>query len=93
MPPSRSSTPGTSLARLPPTRDTWSVLAIAIAAFNRHELPKLTPDWVNIDHRRGAAFAAGDMTAYIRDLWHDSPDINIYVEVVHRLSNLGAVIT
>ena len=72
---------------------TWSALAIAFAAVNRHELPELTPDWVNIDHRRGATFAAGDMTAYIHDLWHDSPDINMYIEVVHRLSSLGAVIT
>ena len=72
---------------------TWSGLAIAFAGFNRRELPKRTPDWANIDHRRGAAFAAGDITAYIRDLWNDSPDIKMYVEVVHRLSNLGAVIT
>ena len=72
---------------------TWSGLAIAFAGFNRRELPKRTPDWVNIDHRRGAAFAAGDITAYVRDLWNDSPDINMYVEVVHRLSNLGVVIT
>ena len=31
---------------------TWSVVAGAYAAFNRHELPATTPDWVNIDHRR-----------------------------------------
>ena len=72
---------------------TWSLMAGAFAAVNRHELPGLTPDWVNIDHRRGAAFATGDMTAYIRDLWDDAPDINVYVEVVHCVSNLGAVIT
>ena len=72
---------------------TWSAIAAAFAAINRHELPELTPDWVNIDHRRGAAFATGDMTAYIHDLWDDTPDINVYSEVVHRLSNLGAVIT
>ena len=72
---------------------TWSVVSGAFAAINRHELPELTPDWVNIDHRRGAAFATGDMTAYIHDLWDDAPDINVYIEVVHRLSNLGAVIT
>ena len=72
---------------------TWSSLAIAFATFNRHELPRVMPEWVNIDHRRGAAFAAGDMTAYMHDLWDDSPDVKIYIEVVHRLSNLGAVIT
>ena len=72
---------------------TWSVLAGAFAAINRHELPELTPEWVNIDHRRGAAFATGEMTAYIHDLWDDAPDINVYIEVVHRLSDLGAVVT
>ncbi|MGH3970585.1 MAG: hypothetical protein ACRDTV_21325, partial [Mycobacterium sp.] len=69
------------------------MVACAFAAINRHELPELTRDWVNIDHRRGAAFATGDMTAYIHALWDDVPDINIDIEVVHRLSNLGALIT
>ena len=32
---------------------TWSVIAGAYAAMNRHELPPATPDWLNIDdHRR-----------------------------------------
>ena len=72
---------------------TWSLVAAAFAAINRHEFPELTPDWVNIDHRRGATFATGDMTAYLNDLLDDTPDINVYSEAVHRLSNLGAVIT
>ena len=46
--------------------NTWSVIVETYAAFNRHELPPTTPDWVNIDHRRGIAFAPGDATAYIR---------------------------
>ena len=33
------------------------------------------------------------MTAYIHDLFDDVPDIHVYVEVVHRLGNLGAVVT
>jgi class 3 adenylate cyclase len=72
---------------------TWSLVANACAAINRHELPELSSDWVNVDHRRGAAFAAGEMTAYIHDLFEDVRDIHVYVEVVHRLSNLGAVVT
>ena len=72
---------------------TWSVIAAAYAAFNRHELPATTPDWVNIDHRRAIAFAPGDMTAYIRATWDLAPDISIYIEAVHRLSDLGAVVT
>ena len=53
----------------------------------------MTPDWVNIDHRRAAAFAPGEMTAYIRATWDDTPDLGVYIEAVHRLSNLGAVVT
>jgi hypothetical protein len=72
---------------------TWSLVAAAFAAINRHELPELTPDWVNVDHRHGAAFAAGDMTAYLHELFDDVPDIHVYAEVVHRLGKLGAVVT
>ncbi|MGA7052697.1 MAG: AAA family ATPase, partial [Mycobacterium sp.] len=72
---------------------TWSAVSGAFAAINRHELPERTPDWVNIDHRRGAAFATGEMTAYLHELFADTPNINVYIEVVHRLSNLGAVVT
>ena len=72
---------------------TWSVIASCYAGFNRHELPATTPDWVSIDHRRGAAFAPGDMIAYIQAAWDDSPDTKIYIEAVHRLSQLGVVVT
>jgi DNA-binding SARP family transcriptional activator len=72
---------------------TWSSICGAFAAINRHELPERTPDWVNIDRRRGAAFATGEMTAYLHELLDDTPDINVYIEAVHRLSSLGAVVT
>ncbi|BBZ14762.1 BTAD domain-containing putative transcriptional regulator [Mycobacterium branderi] len=72
---------------------TWSVIADAYAGFNRRKLLATTPDWVNIDHRRGAAFAPGDMIAYLEAAWTDSPDTKIYIEAVHRLSNIGAVVT
>ena len=67
------------------------VVARRAGAFARDQQartsPELTPDWVNIDHRRGAAFAPGDMTAFVHDLFEDkTPDINVYVEAVHRLS-------
>src|SRR5262249_3817687 len=71
----------------------WSVITQVYAAMNRHELPATTPDWVNIDHRRGRAFEPGDMTANIRAAWDLTPDISFYFEAVHRLSNLGAVVT
>ena len=37
---------------------TWSVIARAYAALNRHELPATTPDWVNVDHRRATCVRA-----------------------------------
>ncbi len=72
---------------------TWSVISGAFAAVNRHELPELTSDWVNIDHRRAIAVAPGGMTAYMQAMWDDSPDSRIYIEAVHRLNDLGAVVT
>ncbi len=72
---------------------TWSLIAGSFAALNRHELPAFTQDWVNVDHRRGVAFAPGDMTAYIYATLDDTPDFRVYLEAVHRLSDLGAVVT
>ncbi|MDO2355059.1 BTAD domain-containing putative transcriptional regulator [Mycobacterium avium] len=72
---------------------TWGLVTAAFAAINRHELPEISPDWVNIDHRRGATFAAGDMTSYIHAVFDDAPDFHVHVAAVHRLSDLGAVVT
>ena len=47
----------TSPAKRPPTRTRGRSSRETYAAFNRHELPATTPDWVNIDHRRATAFA------------------------------------
>jgi hypothetical protein len=72
---------------------TWSVIARAYAALNRHEMYPTTPNWVNIDHRRALAFAPGDLIAYVRASWTQIPDISFRIEAVHRLSDLGAVYT
>ena len=73
---------------------TWSVIANANAAFNRHEMPSVTPHWVNIDHRRvTAAFAPGDMAEYIRATWDVAPDIRNRIVATHRLTDFGAVNT
>ena len=69
---------------------TWSVIAGGHAALNRHELPPTTPDCVSIDHRRGTAFAPGDVKAYTRAAWSQTPDISFRIETVHQLSDLGA---
>ncbi|MCU1695434.1 MAG: putative ATPase, partial [Mycobacterium sp.] len=72
---------------------TWSVVAGAFAAVNRHDLPEMTPDWVNVDHRRAASFAPGELAAYTRATWEQLPDVMVYVEAVHRLTDFGAVVT
>lgn len=76
-----------------PHRLTWTLLAKAFAAFNRRELPATTPDWVNIDHRSGTPIEQGQLFPYVRTSWELAPDITNYVEVVHRLNDLGAVVT
>lgn len=71
---------------------TWSVIANAYASLNRHEFPATSPDWVNIDHRGGATFAQGDLIAFTRAGWEDSSDFHVYIDTVHRLSDIGAVV-
>lgn len=73
---------------------TWSAITSSYAAANRHELPPTTPDWTNIDHRRGIAFAPGNLAAYLEASWDLlAPGPNTYIETVHRLTELGAVVT
>ena len=76
-----------------PHAHTWSVIAGAYAALNRHEFPATTPDWVDIDHRGETAFGAGDLKAYLRAGLEPDQDINVYIEAVHRLTDVGAVFT
>ncbi|RAU92899.1 regulator [Mycobacterium colombiense] len=76
-----------------PYSNTWSAILQAFAAFNAHQLPSATPDWLTIDHRRGRGFSPGDLVPYIRAAWELAPQAKIYVEAVHRLSSLGAVVT
>jgi hypothetical protein len=72
---------------------TWSVNSGFYAGFNRHELPATTPDWIYIDHRPLVTIEANDLPASIRAVWDLAPDMRIYMEAVHRLSDLGAVVT
>ena len=70
---------------------TWSVITEAYAAFNRHEL--LATDLVTVDHRRATPFESSTMTETLRSIWDVTPDLNIQIEAVHRLSSFGAVVT
>jgi len=71
---------------------TWSVNSRFYSGFNRHELPATTPDWVYIDHRPLVTIEANDLSASMHAIWGLAPDISIYIESVHRLSDLGAVV-
>src|SRR6201986_1548836 len=72
---------------------TWSVIAEGYAALNRHEVPPSAPDYVNIDHRLRATFEAPDLGENLRTAWDLTPDLTGYIEAVHRLTDLGAVVT
>jgi class 3 adenylate cyclase len=76
-----------------PYAQTWAAVMDAYASFNRREVPATTPDWVNIDNRRAAAFAPGDVVRFIQATWEDTPDTTIYIAAVHRLTDHGAVVT
>ncbi len=70
---------------------TWSVVAGAIAAFNRHELPDSTPDFVLVDHRQFAIIEADALNGYTRVAWDQTPDLTIRIESVYLLNGVGSV--
>ncbi|MCA2255130.1 AAA family ATPase [Mycobacterium intracellulare] len=76
-----------------PYADAWSAITQGYGAFNRREGIAMTPDWVNIDHRRAVAVAPGELTDYVHAAWDLEQDVSIYIEAVHRLTNRGAVIS
>ncbi|WP_235632340.1 BTAD domain-containing putative transcriptional regulator [Mycolicibacterium rutilum] len=73
--------------------EAWSLVAEAYAALNRREFVSTTADFVNIDHRKAACFGPGELTAFIRAAWAVTPNMRDYIEAVHRLSPVGAVVT
>ncbi len=72
---------------------TWSTLVRCLASINRRELPQTTPDWVNVDHRRAASVDTGELETFLSTTWNSTPELTNYVESVHRISDLGTVIT
>ena len=56
-------------------------------------MPATAPDLVDIDHRSLAAIGSGDLMAYLQAASEDAPRSSIYIETVHRLTDLGAVTT
>ena len=69
----------------------------AITRVLRREQPTRIPrDDAGLGEYRppsGIAFAPGDVTAYIRATYDVAPNVKAHVEAVHRLGNLGVVVT
>ncbi|MGV0784205.1 BTAD domain-containing putative transcriptional regulator [Mycolicibacterium sp. XJ766] len=76
-----------------PYSQVWTAVTDAYAAFNRREIPPTTPDWVNLDHRHTTAMASGEGVAYFHASWELAAELNVRIEVVHRLNKFGAVFT
>lgn len=72
---------------------TWSTVTGIYAGYNRHELPATTPDWVFTDHRSLVSTDTSDLPASVRAGWNLMRYVRIDIEAVHRLSNLGVVVT
>ena len=72
---------------------TWSVIAEMYGALNRRELPAVTKDWANVDHRPLVTIEPNDLATTLRAMWDLVPDISMYVEAVHQLTSFGAVVT
>lgn len=70
----------------------WSVAVQTYAASNMQQL-RVTPDCVSIDHRHARAFAPGELSAYMHETWKLAPNVWGYVDAVHRLSDVGTVVS
>ena len=85
-----SSTPATSPAKRPPRAHMVGHRREARAAFNRHELPAVTPDRVRRPRRRHSTGRSG--RNHPCQLGPHA-NLDIHIEAVHRLTDLGAVVT
>ena len=70
---------------------TWRVITRALAALNRREMPTMTTDYTIVDHQ--LRNEANSVTEYVHAAWDLTPDLRAYIEAVHRLSDLGGVVT
>ena len=72
---------------------TWSVISRGNAAANRNARLPMTPDSSMIDHRLRTTLNADGITAYIRATWDLTPELHMFIESVHRLNDVGTVVT
>ncbi len=76
-----------------PYARTWSTIAGALVAHNRREVAAATPDAITLDHRRAVAFGPGEGSDFLRAGWELDQHLDLYVETVHRVTEVGAVFT
>ena len=69
----------------------WRLITSAIAKLNRRETPSTTSDYVIVDHQLHNEVSG--ITEYLHASWDLTPDLHMYIETVHRLSDVGGVIT
>ena len=72
---------------------TWSVISRGNAAANRNARLPMTPDASMIDHRLRTTLNADGITAYVRATWDLTPELHMFIESVHRLNDVGTVVT
>ena len=72
---------------------TWSVISRGNAAANRNARLPMTPDSSMIDHRLRTTLNADGITAYVRATWDLTPELHMFIESVHRLNDVGTVVT
>lgn len=72
---------------------TWSAITRAYEALNRGELPAVTENFVDVDHRRGARLVPGDLMEYLGASLDDSSGNRLRIVAVPRLTDRGAVVT
>ena len=71
----------------------WSFVSGIYAGFNRRQLPRTATDFAYVDRRPLVRVEASELPAFISDVFDQTSDISIYMEAVHRLSDLGVVVT
>ena len=91
--PSLSSTLDTSPAKRPPTRTRGRSSRGLYAASDRHELPRRRRTGSTSTTGDAQRLRPGDLIASLRATWDLTPDFAIHIETVHRLTDLGVVIT
>jgi hypothetical protein len=70
---------------------TWSAITRAFVAFDNHDLPSTTLNW--IDRRRLVGSGSSNLTETTRAAWEMTREMRNRIEVVHLLNDRGAVVT